>query len=115
MSVEKVVIDYLKEQLDVPVGPEKPGGPPDSYCMIIKTGSDEKDMLKAANIAVYSVGPTKWAAIRLNDDVKAAMRELRQDTADVFSCRCTTDYDATDTRTREYRYCAVFRVVYVDE
>lgn len=113
--IEKIVIDYLSGALAVPVGPQAPEGPPASYCTVERRGGDEKDELQAALIAVHSIAPSLWEALTLSGQVKTAMKTLRYDCADVFSCRLTSEYNNTDSRTKEYRYTAIFRVVYVDD
>lgn len=112
--IETTVISYLSSALETPVSGQTPPGPPASYCTVEKRGSDENNRLKAALIAVLSTAPSLAAAAALNERVKHAMAGLPEGAANVFSCRCTTDYNNTDTRTKEPRYAAIFRVVYAD-
>lgn len=112
--IEDTVIDHLKAHLDVPVSAQRPSGPPASFVVVRKSGSDENNTLCAANITVYSHAPTPWQTMTLNKQVKAAMALLRDESPNVFACRCTTDYDSPDTRYKEPRYAAVFKVTYLD-
>ncbi len=112
--IEKTVIDYLNSELPVPVGPTVPAGPPASYCTVEKTGNDEADGLRAALISVRSVAPSLWEAMSLSDNVRKAMLRMRNDVVNVFSCRCSDEYQNSNTYTKECRYTAVFRVVYTE-
>lgn len=113
--IEKIVIDYLSGALAVPVAAEVPPGPPERFCTVQKTGQDERDGLLAALIAVRSTAPSKWETMQLSAAVRAAMALLRAEEINVFSARCTTEYDDTKTNPPEYGYKAVFRVVYTTE
>ena len=53
--------------------------------------------------------------MQLSAAVRAAMALLRAEEINVFSARCTTEYDDTKTNPPEYGYKAVFRVVYTTE
>lgn len=112
--IEKTVIDYLTDALGVPVGAEVPPGPPTSYCTVEKRNSDAADGLLLALIAVVSRAPSKWDAMNLSKQVRDAMAALRDEEPNVFSARCTTEYDSTNDKTKEYRYTAVFRVSYLE-
>lgn len=113
--IEQTVIDYLSGVLDVPIGAQVPPGPPVSYCTVEKRGSGESDKLLAALIAVVSKAPSKWEAMSLSKQVRAAMKAFRDTETNVFSARYTTEYDSTNEKTKEYRYTAVFRVTYLED
>ena len=112
--IEQTVIDYLRGQMSVPVGPQIPDGPPASYCVVSKSGSDERDGLRAALIAVRSCAPSMWEAMCLSNQVRNAMLRMREDVVNVFSARCSTEYENNSTAVKECRYVAVFRVVYTE-
>ncbi len=109
--IEGTVRDFLAERLKITTTLEKPPGPPESYVLIEKTGSREENGLKRATLAVQSVAKTLYGAAELNERVKAEMKALTELT-NIFRCHCDTDYNFTDTRTRERRYQAVFHIVY---
>lgn len=109
--IEQTVIEYLSSALEVPVDAEIPKGPPDRYVVVEKTGSDEQDGLLWATLAVQSTAPSLYETMRLNAEVKAAMKGLITLT-NVFRCHCETDYNFTDTRLKGRRYQAVFQIVY---
>ena len=112
--IETTVIEYLSEALDVPVYGETPRDVPSTYVRVEKTGSGYNSGLQRATLAIQSItsGPLLEAAT-LNEAVKAAMRDLDSLT-NVFRCDCQTDYNYTDTRTKERRYQAVFDIYYME-
>lgn len=105
--VEKLILDYLTETLDVPVHMEKPEPPPDSYVLIEKTGSSQGNRVNHATLAVQSYAPTLYEAAELNEQVKKAMDSLAY-LPQVGSSRLNSDYNFTDTTNKTYRYQAVY-------
>ena len=94
------------------VGVTVPATTPDEYIVVEKTGSDNENHIATATIAVQSYSKKSMLrAMEINEAVKEAMAQLPY-TDDVFSVRLNSDYNFTDTTTREYRYQAVFNVAY---
>lgn len=108
MIIEKTILDYLSSVLECPVAMEKP----DSYeelVLIDKTGSSESNHLYRATIAIQSYAPKLLKAAELNEKVKEAMRGLI--TLDsITRCQLNSDYNFSNTITKEYRYQAVFDI-----
>lgn len=114
--IEKIILDWLSAELDVPVYLEEPKELPEEeeFVLIDKLGSAENDLITSATIAVQSYSASLYGAAELNAKVKKAMSEsVSQD--DICRCACTSDYNYTDTETKRYRYQAVFDVTYYDE
>lgn len=110
--IEKTVLDYLSAQLSpVPVYMETPEDPPEKYVLIEKTGGSMHDQIWTATLAVKSISPTLYGAASLNASVISAMLCIVND-ADVSACSLNSNYNFTDTRTKKYRYQAVFDLVY---
>lgn len=107
--IEKIILDYLKSVLDVPVDMEKPSPPYEETIVLEKTGSSEEDHLYNATIAIQSYAPTLYRAAVLNEAVKKAMKNLVI-LPEVTRCRINSDYNFTNTITKEYRYQAVFDI-----
>ena len=112
--IEKVIKDWLKEKLDVPVYLEEPEVLPKEYVLIDKLGSAESDCITSATIAIQSYSARLCEAAELNVKVKAAMAESVSQ-GDICRCACTSDYNYTDTETKRYRYQAVFDITYYEE
>lgn len=108
--IEKIILDYLSKNLSAPVSMEVQQGQTD-FVVIEKTGSSADNHIDSATIAVQSYGRTMYKAAELNEKVKAAMERLIE-LDSVSKCELNTDYNFTDTDKKQYRYQAVFDVVY---
>ena len=114
--IEKIVMDYLiSANIDGVGGNVKvtvPVNPPDEYIIIEKTGSNEENVIEEATMAIQSYSKKSMLrAIEINEAVKDAMRAMPWST-DVFSVKLNSDYNFTDTETKEYRYQAVYNITY---
>jgi len=89
--------------------PEGGGTPP--FAVIQKTGGGEENKLRHATVAIQSYGSSMYNAASLNESVISAMDGLPA-RPEVASCRLNSDYNFTDTTKKQYRYQAVFDVVY---
>ena len=115
--IEKVVLDYLNGVLDVPAymqSPEthkKPTDNPIEFVRIEKTGSSRSNHIFTATIAIQSYSNTLYGAALLNEKVKEAMANII--TLDVITSEdLNSDYNFTDTSTKQPRYQAVFDLVH---
>lgn len=112
MMIETTVIDYLSKTLNVPVSIEKPKGKKE-YVLIDRTGGSEKNKIKTATVAIQSYAETLHAAMLLNERVKAAMKDMIS-LDDISKAELNTDYNFTDSETKEYRYQAIYDLVYME-
>lgn len=112
--IEKIILDWLSAELDVPVYLEEPKELPEEYVLIDKLGSAESDLITSATIAVQSYSASLYGAAELNVKVKKAMAGCVSQ-SDICRCVCTSDYNYTDTETKRYRYQAVFDITYYEE
>ena len=110
--IEDKIVAYLGEVLDVSVSVEKPKGEK-TFVLIDKTGSEEKDKIKSATFAVQSYAESLREAILLNEKAKLAMEGMKTLT-NISSVKLNTDYNFTDEETKEYRYQAVYDLVYME-
>ena len=109
--IEQIILDYLNaagvtSYMEIPEG----GGTP-PFAIIQKTGGGEENKLRHATIAIQSYGSSMYNAASLNETVISAMDGLPA-RPEVASCRLNSDYNFTDTTKKQYRYQAVFDVVY---
>lgn len=111
MAIEYVLLNYLLNNLQVPVYMEEPANPEAQYVLIEKTGSGVENYIHSATFAVQSYGATLEQAIDLNENVKAVMDEFWAHHA-VYRCHLNSDYNFTDTETQRYRYQAVYEITY---
>lgn len=110
--IECTVIEYLSESLDVPVSIEKPCEV-NTYVLIEKIGSSEENKIKTTTIAIQSYAETMYRAAMLNEEVKTAMEGLNN-IKNISKVQFNTDYNYTDTATKEYRYQAIYDLVYME-
>lgn len=109
--IETTVLDYLSSVLPEPCSLEVPERPPVRFVVLEKTGSSRKNFINTATFAVQSYAPSLFEAAELNERVKAAMDELIL-LPDIFSAKLDSDYNFTDTTTKQYRYQAVYNITY---
>lgn len=111
--IEATIIGYLsgKTAAGSDVYAEIPKSQPSTYIVIEKTGSSTDDHIPTATIAIRSIAPTMLAAISLNDQVKAAMENIVE-LDEVCACSLNSDYNFTDSTSKQYRYQAVFQVTH---
>lgn len=109
--VEKIVYDYLKDELPCDVYMQRPAKLPDKFVLIEKTGSNRQNRIDSATLAVQSCAQSLAEAALLNEEVKTAfdrMMELRK----IGGVKLNSDYNYTDTASKQYRYQAVFVVTH---
>ena len=101
------MLEFLKAALPVPVYLEEPKSPPASYVIFERTSGGEYYGLRQSTIAFQSYGATMYKAAELNEKVKAAVARAIE-LNDIARVELNSDYNFTDTKTRRYRYQAVF-------
>lgn len=111
--IEKIVFDYLKSELDVPVYTEFPKEPPLSYVLIEKTGGGLDDHVHLATIAVQSYSKSLFNTAELNEKVKNTMLNII-DIDKICTCELNADYNYPDTKRNLCRYQAVFNITYLE-
>lgn len=109
--IEEVILNHLSSALDVPVYMEMPEDCGGSFVVIEKTGSSSVNRITSATFAIQSYGATLYEAATLNESVKTAMDAMIERN-DISRVGLNSDYNYTDTAMKQYRYQAVFVVVY---
>lgn len=111
--IEKIVLDYLKGTLAVPVWMEIPEGEtlPDKYVLMEKTGSRSRDHIRSCTLALQSHAKRMVDAASLNEEVKQAMDDLIS-LNEICRSQLNSDYNFTDRSKRIYRYQAVYDVTH---
>lgn len=110
MIIEEVVLNYLREELDVPVAMQEPDNE-SRYVLIEKTGSSRENHINSATLAIKSHADSLYEAAILNELVKLAMDNIVS-LNEISSSKLNTDYNFTDTTKKKYRYQAVYHLVY---
>lgn len=111
MMIEKVICDYLTAQLSVTALPEKPKRPFGKAIFVEKTGGRGKYIYEST-FAVQSYANSKYEAAKLNDEVIEAMLYGLLASDEIVDVKLNSNYDYTDTTTKEYRYQAVFDITH---
>lgn len=107
--IEIIIKKYLDEHLTVSSFLEKVEDMPDSYVLFEKTGSSKSNYLSSSTFAFQSYAPSMYEAAKLNEELKVAVEKLV--TLDAISgVTLNSDYNFTDTETKQYRYQAVFDI-----
>ena len=109
--IEKLILDHLRgegiaEYTELPKG----GGTP-PFVIVEKTGGGEEDHIRRAVVAIRSYGDSLYRAAELNERVIGAMAAILV-LPEISACRLNSDYNFTDTTKKQYRYQAVFDLVY---
>jgi len=108
--IAKTLIDFLSDELDVFVGMESPAQTAD-YVIIDQTGSSFSNRIKTTTFAIQSYGATLYDAMVLNDSVHEAMDRFTEHPS-VAGVHLETDYNFTDTATKQYRWQAVYQITH---
>ena len=107
----KTLLDYLTENLEgIYVGMEAPEQLTD-YVLIDQTGSAKTNHITTTTVAIQSYGASLYEAMLLNERVKDAMDGFLA--LDVVSrVHLETDYNFTNTETKQYRWQAVYQITH---
>lgn len=108
--IAKTLLDYLSAALDVPVVMEAPEQTTD-YVLIDQTGSSRTNHIITTTIALQSYGSTLYNAMLLSKDVEAAMVGFAE-LDEVTRVELETDYNFTNTTTKQYRWQAVYNITH---
>lgn len=107
--IELVIKNYLDAHLSVPSFLERPAKPPKQYVLFEKTSSSKSNYLPAATFAFQSYAPSMYEAAVLNEEVKESVEGMIV-LNEISRISLNSDYNFTDTTTKEYRYQAVFDI-----
>ena len=110
--IAKDLLDFLNsdETLNTPAYMEVPTKLTD-FILLDQTGTSKTNHITTTTIAVQSYGKTLWDAMQLNEKVKDAMQQfVWQD--NVARVELETDYNFTNTETKQYRWQAVFQITH---
>lgn len=110
--IEVTILNYLNENLEnITAYMERPANPPKSYVLIEKTGGGEENHIRHSTIAVKSIAESLFKAALLNEEVKDLMSSAIS-LDDIAKVELNSDYNFTDTSTKQYRYQAVFDITH---
>lgn len=109
--IESVIIAYLNNNLDVPAYAQRPANVNGAFVVVEKTGSSTGRKITTSTIAIQSNADRLLDAAELNEEVKEAMLNIiTEDT--IGGVQLVSDYNFTNTASKQYRYQAVFNVTH---
>jgi len=106
----KDLLDYLNENLSVNVYAEAPEELT-NYVLIEQTGSSRSNHIITTTVAVQSYAESLYEAMALNDTVRGLMDGFAQ-LDQVTRVELETDYNFTNTATKQYRWQAVYLITH---
>lgn len=107
--IELVIKQFLDGHLSVPSFLERPASSPDRFVLFEKTGSAKSNYLPSSTFAFQSYAESMYEAAKLNEELKEVVENMIV-LDEVSAIRLNSDYNYTDTTTKEYRYQAVFDI-----
>ena len=111
MTAERVILEGLKQALNVPVSMEHLPDEPKEYVLLERVGGSQEIGLERASFAVQSHSDSMYGACELNQKVRKAMLDLIED-PHISRVTLDSDYNYTDTTTKKYRYQGIYDLVF---
>lgn len=108
--IAKTLLDFLTDDLGVGVYMEQPTQLTD-YVLIDQTGSSQANHITTTTIALQSYGSSLYNAMVINEQVKDAMERFAE-LNEVTRVELNTDYNFTNTATKQYRWQAVYLITH---
>ena len=104
------LLQFLNDHLDVEAYAEAPDELTD-YVLIEQTASSRSNHIITTTIAIQSYGSSLLDAMNLNGEVAEAMEQFL--TLDnITRVELETDYNFTNTTTKQYRWQAVYNITH---
>lgn len=109
--IELVILNHLKTKLTVPIRLQKPEPLPadGKYILFEKVGGNQLNKTGGSTVAFQSHANSMAEAALLNSETKNAVESLIE-LDEVVSVKYNTDYNFTDTTTKQYRYQALYDI-----
>lgn len=111
--IERTVIKYLNNALNIPTFAENPIKNPSEYVVIKNIGSGRSNQIDAVTLSIMSYAPTLDKALELNSKVKNAMYDIVS-LENISSCRLGGGSQSIDTQTKTYAYESIFNIYYME-
>lgn len=108
----ELLIEYLEEVFGegLYIGVEAPEQLT-HYILIDQTASRTENHITTTTLAIQTYGDTLYDAIQGNEALKSAMLGFLE-LDEVAGVRLLTDYNFTNTATKQYRWQAVFEITH---
>jgi len=107
--IEILIKQYLDGHLSVPSFLQYPETAPVRFVLFEKTSSSKKNHLPTATIAFKSYAESMYEAAKINEELKEVVENLIE-LDNIRGIKLNSDYNFTDTTTKQNRYQAVFDI-----
>lgn len=104
-----MILNYLTDHLSVPVFLEHQKNEPKRFVIFEKTSSSKNNYLPSATFAFQSYAESMYEAAKLNEEMKQVVENMIE-LDEISGIHLNSDYNFTDTETKQYRYQAVFDI-----
>ena len=109
--IEEILYNFLGDYLSAPVYTEIPKSYPSRFYSIEKTGSAQENHIKSSTVAIKSYSENSlYEAAVMNEMLKEVMLYDLISSDDIIKVTLNSDYNFTDSATKQYRYQAVFDI-----
>ena len=116
MVVEKLIVNYLDNHLDVPVRMFRPESNPNpemlSYVIVQKVGGSRFNLLRHATVALQTYAPTAEAAAELMEEVIDQMDQIVAENEISQADLESGPYPFPLTASKQPRYQAVYAITH---
>lgn len=110
--IEKSIVKYLKEQLNIKVSTETPSNPPNEYLVVMTTNERKiAPNIETCLCSVLAYSKTMQSASELNERVKDAMEQICS-LNEITACNLNAGGNDTDTERKIYRYRTTYDMTY---
>lgn len=109
--IETIIKQYLDDNLSVSNYLERPVKPPKRFILFQKTSSSKRNHILSSTFVFQSYAETMYEAAELNEEVKQAVENMIELNT-IAGITFNSDYNFTDTTTKEYRYQSVFDILH---
>lgn len=110
--IETVLLNYLNTaELSAEVYMEQPKDKPEAFFVLEKTGGSKTNHINQSYFAIQSNAPSLAMAAEMNEEIKATMFDAIT-LNEITRVELNSDYNFTDSTTKQYRYQAVFVITH---
>lgn len=111
--IEEIILKYIKSKLNIPAFLVAPSDKPSKYITIRKSASSGDRFIENAMIIFYCISQESlFEASQINSELKKALYDMPYEVNNVSGVYINSDGNFTDTTTKEYRYQAIYEVIY---
>ncbi len=109
--IEKMVRNYLNNNMSVQAYMEKIQKPPEKRLEIERIGQTESNFIYTTTLAIKSIASSLFFAAELNEELIAVMGNMIE-LPEISRVELNDSYNFTDTTKKEYRYQAIFEITH---